>query len=155
MEDEGTAVVAAQLPREAEEQRGEERYPVAWDAEIFVPERAAMIRGRMVNISPAGCYVQTVAWVRLAPTTVVELVFTPDGRMMRARAEARFAQSRAGVGLRFLPLEEDIQRRLDSVIASLRMAAAAAAVVGKAKPDLRATVASRLTTSSWPGKKRS
>jgi hypothetical protein len=147
MEDEGTAVVAAQLPREAEEQRGEERYPVAWDAEIFVPERAAMIRGRMVNISPAGCYVQTVAWVRLAPTTVVELVFTPDGRMMRARAEARFAQSRAGVGLRFLPLEEEIQRRLDRVIASLRMAAAATAVGGK--------LASRLTKSSWPGKKRS
>ena len=147
MEDEGTAVVAAQLPREAEEQRGEERYPVAWDAEIFVPERAAMIRGRMVNISPAGCYVQTVAWVRLAPTTVVELVFTPDGRTMRARAEARFAQSRTGVGLRFLPLEEDIQRRLDSVIASLRMADAATAVGGK--------LASRLTKSSWPGKKRS
>jgi hypothetical protein len=100
MKDGGTAIVAA----EAAEQRGEERYPVAWEAEIFVPERTAMIRGRMVNISPAGCYVQTAAWVRLATTTVVELVFTPDGRMMRVRAEARFAQSRTGVGLRFLPL---------------------------------------------------
>jgi hypothetical protein len=147
MEDGGTAVVAAQSPRGAAERRGEERYRVAWDAEIFVPERAAMIRGRMVNISPAGCYVQTAAWVRLDPTTVIELVFTPDGRMMRVTAEARFAQSRTGVGLRFLPLEKEIQRRLDSVIAILRTAAAAADVVEKAKPDLRATGASSLTTS--------
>jgi hypothetical protein len=134
MEDAGSTVAAAQLPREAAEQRGEERYPVAWDAEIFIPERTTMFRGRMVNISPSGCYVQTVAWVRVPPTTGVELVFKLGGRTTRVRAEARFAQSRTGVGLRFLPLEEEMRRRLDGVIASLRTAAAAA-VVEKAEPD--------------------
>jgi PilZ domain len=129
MEDGGTAVAAAELTGEAAEQRGEQRYPVAWDAEIFVPERTAMFRGQMVNLSPSGCYVQTVAWVRLPPTTVVELVFTLDGRMIRLHAEARFAQSRTGVGLRFLPLEEEIRWRLDKVLAGLRTAA-----VEKAEP---------------------
>jgi PilZ domain len=130
MEDEETAVVAGQLAGEAAEQRGEERYPVAWDAEIFVPERTTMFRGQMVNLSPSGCYVQTIAWVRLPPTTVVELVFSLDGRLLRTRAEARFAQSRTGVGLRFLPLEEEIQARLDRVLANLRTAAAAAGTGG-------------------------
>jgi hypothetical protein len=125
MEDGVCTLVPAPLPREAAERREEERYPVSWQAEIFIPERTTMFRGRVVNISPSGCYVQTVAWVRVPPGTVVELVFLLDGRQNRAYAEARFAQSRTGVGLRFLPLEDDVRRRLDQVIASLRTAAAA------------------------------
>jgi hypothetical protein len=132
MEDEEIAVTA-QRSREETEQRSEDRYPVAWDAEIFVPERTAMFRGQMVNISSSGCYVRTLAWVRLPPTTVVELVFMLDGRLARTRAEARFAQSRTGVGLRFLPLEDELRRRLDEVIVDLRTAAAGE----KAEPQPR------------------
>ena len=138
MPDEETAVVVAQLSSEAAERRNEERFPVAWDAEIFVPERTAMFRGQMVNISPSGCYVQTVAWVRLPPTTVVELVFMLDGRLTRTRAEARFAQSRTGVGLRFLPLEDELRRRLDEVIVDLRAAADTPTAREKAEPQPRA-----------------
>ncbi len=72
-----------------------------------------MFRGQMVNISQSGCYVRTRAWVRVPPGTVVELVFALDGRMNRVHAEARFAQSRTGVGLRFLPLEAEVRQRLD------------------------------------------
>src|ERR1700719_509702 len=112
-----TAVGGAKVPGKGPEQRSEERYPVQWDVEIFVPERATMFRGRIVNFSQSGCYVQTVAWVRLPPTTVVEVVFALNGRMLRAGAEARFAQSRTGVGLRFLAQDEQTQGRLDDVLA--------------------------------------
>jgi c-di-GMP-binding flagellar brake protein YcgR len=120
MEERGSSEETAQLAREAAERRREERYAVQWDAEIFIPERTAMFRGQVVNISTSGCYVRTVAWVRVPPSTEVELVFAMDGRMARARAEARFAQSRTGVGLRFLPLEEELRRRLDAVIVKLQ-----------------------------------
>ena len=118
MEDAGGRVAAAQLS-EAEERRQEERYSMLSDAEIFIPERTAMFRGQVVNISSSGCYVRTVAWVRVPPTTVVELRFMLDGRVIRTRAEARFAQSRTGVGLRFVATEEEVGRRLEDAIAKL------------------------------------
>src|ERR1700733_4186535 len=90
MADAENSVVPALLSSEAAEQRrGEERYPVGWDAQIAIPEGSAMFRGQVANISPSGCYVQTTAWVRVPPTTVVELVFTLDGRKTSVRAEAR------------------------------------------------------------------
>ena len=127
MEERGSSEETAQLASDVAERRREERYAVEWGAEIFIPERTAMFRGQVVNISTSGCYVRTVAWVRVPPSTEVELVFSMDGRMTRTRAEARFAQSRTGVGLRFLALEEELRRRLDAVIDELRRTAAPAA----------------------------
>jgi len=79
-------VMATESSCEGAERRDEERYAVSWDAEIFIPERTTMLRGRIVNISPSGCYVQTVAWVRVPPTTVVEVVFKLEGRLTRVQA---------------------------------------------------------------------
>lgn len=116
--------MAAQGSRAGAERREEERYAVDWEADIFIPERTTMFRGRVVNLSQSGCYVQTVAWVRVPPTTVVELVFRLGGRWTRVEAEARYAQSRTGVGLRFLWLEPETRRRVDGVLADLRAAGA-------------------------------
>jgi hypothetical protein len=135
MEERGSSEEAAQLASEVAERRREERYAVQWDAEIFIPERTAMFRGQVVNISTSGCYVRTVAWVRVPPSTEVELVFSMDGRMTRVRAEARFAQSRTGVGLRFLPLEEEVRRRLDAAIAKFQSTAAPIAEETEAEPE--------------------
>jgi PilZ domain len=138
----GAAVVdGAKVPGKRREQRSEERYPVQLDAEIFVPARATMFRGRIMNFSPSGCYVQTVAWVRLPPTTVVEVVFALNGRMVRARAEARFAQSKTGVGLRFLAQDEQTQAKLDEVSAGLRLSAAEARNGEEGKPTAVAAAA--------------
>ena len=106
---------------------------MAWDAQIAIPEGAAIFRGQVANISPSGCYVQTVAWVRVPPTTVVEVVFKLEGRLTRVQAEARYAQSRTGVGLLFLSLEEETRRRLGNALADL--VAAASAVPEKDEPD--------------------
>src|ERR1700722_3411294 len=57
------------------ERRRDERYAVHGDAEIVVTGGMSMFRGRIVNISTSGCYVQTVAWIRLPAGTSVELVF--------------------------------------------------------------------------------
>jgi len=43
--------------------------------------------------------------------------------VVRARAEARYSESKVGLGLRFLAMEDQMQRRLDSVLAGLRSAA--------------------------------
>jgi len=109
--------------RGADQRRGV-RYTVHGDAEVFVTRGMSMFRGRIVNISSSGCYVQTVARVRLAPGTLVELVFVVKGHVVRARAEARFSESKIGLGLHFVTMDEQMQRRLDGVLAGLRSAAA-------------------------------
>jgi PilZ domain len=125
MEGGESIVTVTESSCEGAERRDEERYAVSWEAEIFIPERTTMFRGRVVNLSWSGCYVQTVAWVRVPPTTVVELVFKLEGRVTRVQAEARYAQSRTGVGLLFLSLEEETRRRLGSALAELATAASA------------------------------
>jgi hypothetical protein len=127
--------MAAQASPGGAERREEERYAVDWDADIFIPERTTMFRGRVVNLSLSGCYVQTVAWVRVPPTTVVELVIKVDGRLIRVQAEARYAQSRTGVGLRFLVLEKEVRQRLDWVLEELRETAAAVVDEVEAEPE--------------------
>jgi hypothetical protein len=102
------------------ERRRDERYAVHGDAEILVTGGMSMFRGRIVNISSSGCYVQTVAWVRLPPRTSVELVFVVKGHAVRARAEACYSESKIGLGLRFVVMEEPMQRRLDTVLGGLR-----------------------------------
>ncbi|HWZ51649.1 MAG TPA: PilZ domain-containing protein [Granulicella sp.] len=139
----GAAVMGgAKVPEKSREQRSEERYPMQSEVEIFVPERATMFRGRIANFSQSGCYVQTAAWVRLPPTTVVEVAFALNGRMVRARAEARFAQSRTGVGLRFLTQDEQTRAKLDEVLAGLRSSSAEAGEGGETVPTAVAASAS-------------
>jgi hypothetical protein len=106
--------------RSGADQRRDERYAVHGDAEVLVTGGTSMFRGRILNISASGCYVQTVAWVRLAPRTLVELVFVVKGNVVRARAEACYSESKVGLGLRFVAMEEPMRRRLDSVLAGLR-----------------------------------
>jgi PilZ domain len=111
--------------RHGADQRRGVRYAVHGDAEVFVTGGMSMFRGRIINISSSGCYVQTVAWVRLTPGALVELVFVVKGQVVRARAEARFSESKIGLGLRFVSMDEQMQRRLYGVLAALRSAAAA------------------------------
>jgi hypothetical protein len=119
------------------ERRRDERYAVHGDAEILVTGGMSMFRGRIVNISATGCYVQTVAWVRLPPRTSVELVFVVKGHAVRARAEACYSESKIGLGLRFLVMEEPMQRRLDNVLAGLRREMMEGKVDGgKAEPSV-------------------
>jgi hypothetical protein len=128
-----TAERASASPRRGADQRRDERYAVHGDAEIFVTGGTSMFRGRILNISASGCYVQTVAWVRPAPGTLVELVFVVKGHVVRARAEARYSESKIGLGLRFVAMEEQMQRRLDGVLAGLRSAVAETVGSGRAE----------------------
>jgi hypothetical protein len=132
IKDEEIAVLAAQF---LVERRGEERCPVAWDTEILLTDTRAILRGRIVNITLSGCYVQTAARPLPDSTTEVMLEFVLGTYKVRVYSEVRFTQSPTGFGLRFLRMEETVQSRLNSEILNLRKDATAATVVGKAEPD--------------------
>ncbi len=57
------------------ERRQHTRYAVdAW-AEVLVKDGTMLFRGRVLDVSLGGCYIETEARLRLAPGTLVEMVF--------------------------------------------------------------------------------
>ncbi len=103
-----------------EEYRRDERYPVNGDAEVVVLGGTSLFRGRIMDISVSGCYIQTLAWVRLKPETPVEILFAVDGKVVRALGASRYVKSKVGIGFRFLKMNEEMQRKLDELIDDAR-----------------------------------
>ncbi len=103
-----------------EEYRRDERYPVNGDAEVVVLGGTSLFRGRIMDISVSGCYIQTLAWVRLKPETPVEILFAVDGKVIRALGASRYVKSKVGIGFRFLKMNEEMQRKLDELIDDAR-----------------------------------
>src|SRR5215469_11284347 len=65
------------------DRRAHPRYEVdAW-AEVMVQDGSMLFRGRLLDISHGGCYVETEARLRLAPGTLVEMVFRVAERVLR------------------------------------------------------------------------
>ncbi len=101
------------------EQRTETRYPMQGEAEIL-KDGAPLFRGRVLNISPSGCYIQTRDYLHLSPCTRVEIELMVGGKIVPIAAEVRFSSPNAGVGFRFLEADRAIQSILDGILVNLR-----------------------------------
>jgi hypothetical protein len=100
------------------ERRQHRRYVVDGTAEVLVADGTMLFRGRVADISVAGCYVETRARLRMAPGTLVEMVFRVRGMVFRPLATSRMV--RLGEGVVFLFL--DRQAELEGLIAELETA---------------------------------
>jgi hypothetical protein len=81
----------------------------AW-AEVMVLDGSMLFRGRVLDISVGGCYVETEARLRLAPGTPVEMVFRVGERVFRCEAVSRMLRPR-GAGFLFEGI--DVAKRAD------------------------------------------
>lgn len=93
------------------ERRRHTRYAVdAW-AEVMVQDGRMLFRGRVLDISVGGCYIETEARLRLAPGTPVEMVF-------RCEATSRMVRTR-GAGFLFEGMDAKTQMELERLIREL------------------------------------
>jgi c-di-GMP-binding flagellar brake protein YcgR len=100
------------------ERRRHTRYAVdAW-AEVVVKDATMLFRGRVLDISVAGCYVETGARLRLTPGTPVEMVFRVDDRVFRCDATSRMIRTK-GAGFLFSNMDAKSQMELESLIREL------------------------------------
>jgi hypothetical protein len=109
--------------------RHEERYPVAGEAEVIVNGGASLFRGRILNISNSGCYVQTLAQRRLPRGTSVELILAFKRRVIQVSAEARFSKPGVGIGFLFVNVTDDTQDLLHDQIEAMQTGIEEKAVV--------------------------
>jgi len=101
------------------ERRQHTRYAVdAW-AEVLVKDGTMLFRGQVLDISVAGCYIETEARLRLAPGTPVEMVFRANDRVFRCDATSRMIRAK-GAGFLFGSLDDRTKTLLDELIFELR-----------------------------------
>jgi hypothetical protein len=100
------------------ERRQHTRYAVdAW-AEVMVKDGTMLFRGRVLDISAGGCYIETEARLRLAPGTPVEMVFRVNDTVFRCEATSRMVRTR-GAGFLFANLDATLQLELERLIRQL------------------------------------
>ncbi len=100
------------------ERRQHPRYAVdAW-AEVMVKDGTMLFRGRVLDVSAGGCYIETEARLRLAPGTPVEMVFRVNDAVFRCDATSRMVRTR-GAGFLFANLDAKLQIELDRLVHEL------------------------------------
>jgi PilZ domain len=100
------------------ERRQHSRYAVdAW-AEVMVKDGTMLFRGRVLDVSVGGCYIETEAKLKLAPFTPVEMVFRVNDKVFRCDAGSRMVRTR-GAGFLFSNLDPKLQMELEELIREL------------------------------------
>jgi PilZ domain len=100
------------------DRRQHTRYTVdAW-AEVMVKDGTMLFRGRVLDVSAGGCYIETEARLRLAPGTPVEIVFRAHDRVFRCEGTARMVRTR-GAGFLFDAMAPKMRAGLEGLIAEL------------------------------------
>jgi hypothetical protein len=100
------------------ERREHTRYAVdAW-AEVMVKDGRMLFRGRVLDVSVGGCYIETEAKLKLAPGTPVEMVFRVNDRVFRCEAGSRMIRTK-GAGFLFSNMDPKLQMELEELIREL------------------------------------
>ncbi len=100
------------------ERRKHTRYAVdAW-AEVLVKDGTMLFRGRVLDISVGGCYIETEARLKLAPGTLVEMVFRVNDTVLHCEAMSRMVRAR-GAGFLFSDMDSKMKWELLRLIGDL------------------------------------
>jgi hypothetical protein len=108
-------------PVDGVERRKHKRFAVDGWAEVVVADGTLLFRGRVLDLSVAGCYIETEARLRLAPGTLVEMVFRVNEMVFRPLATSRAVRPGEGAGFLFLDLNAKMQSDLELLIEELRL----------------------------------
>ena len=77
-----------------------------------------LFRGRVLDLSIGGCYIETEAKLRLAPGTPVEMVFRLNDSVFRCDATSRMVRTK-GAGFLFEGMDLTTQIELERLIGEL------------------------------------
>lgn len=103
----------------APDRRLHPRYAIdAW-AEVIVLDGSLLFRGRVLDISLAGCFIQTEARLHMRQRTPVEMVFRINNSAFRIRATSRMVRPGIGAGFLFSEMSDRTRLELDALIADL------------------------------------
>lgn len=112
----GEELPAAELP--AEDKRRHPRYECDGYAEVFLPHGGLLFRGRILNLSVSGCYVET-AMANLERGTLVEVYFVTNQLQFRVHGNIAEVRQKRGAGISFLNLSRRRAMQIAALIGEL------------------------------------
>ena len=115
-----SSAVAGFGRQDEDERRYNPRYECEGSAEIRVPSQGRLLRGRIVNLSLGGCYIETSASLDIG--TKIEIVLRVAGLAFRAAGEIKSVYGSAGVGIQFTGMSAGGRSRLNELIGELEEA---------------------------------
>lgn len=95
------------------------RYSCEGRAEVCVPQGGLLFRGRILDLSCSGCFIETPA-LRLERGTLVEVYFVAHQRRFRVAGRIAVLHPKKGAGIAFDPLGPRRTRELTELIAELK-----------------------------------
>ncbi|HTY84542.1 MAG TPA: PilZ domain-containing protein [Silvibacterium sp.] len=84
-----------------EEKRRHPRYRCEGMAEVFLPHGGLLLRGRILNLSVSGCYIET-AMLNLERGTLVEVYFVTNRLQFRVQGNIAEVRGKRGAGISFV-----------------------------------------------------
>jgi PilZ domain len=110
------------------ERRRHERFAVDGDAEVMVNDGTLLFRGRTVDISLSGCFIETRARLALEQGTPAQMVFRAGHLTLRMSATVRSVRPGSGAGFLFGAMSAYMQAGLEGLIAEMQ---------GRVRPSIR------------------
>ena len=87
--------------RQGREQRRHPRYACEGYAEVFLPHGGLLFRGRILDLSLSGCYIET-ALLNLERGTQVEVYFVTNQLQFRVLGNVAVLRRKRGAGIAFV-----------------------------------------------------
>jgi len=109
-------VPAAEVP--AEEKRRHPRYRCEGYAEVLLPQGALHFRGRILDLSVSGCFIET-AMPNLERGTVVEVYFVTNQLQFRVQGNIAEVRHKRGAGIAFVNVSPRRAHQIAGLIAEL------------------------------------
>jgi len=98
------------------------RYRCEGDAEVFVPHGALLFRGKILDLSFSGCFIEVPA-LDLERGTPVEVSFSVRQMQFRVAGRIAIMHRRRGAGIAFGALTSRRARQISDLITELKEAA--------------------------------
>ena len=95
------AIPNPDLEAEGREKRQHPRYGCDGYAEVFLPQGGLLFRGRILNLSQTGCYIET-ALLDLERGTQVEVYFVTNQLQFRVQGNVAALRRKRGAGIAFV-----------------------------------------------------
>jgi hypothetical protein len=112
------------------ERRRAARYDCDVYAEVFLPTGGLKFRGRILNMSVTGCFIE--AEFNLERGTQVEVYVETNSSRFRVAGKVSALRSRRGVGIFFVDLTRRGARQIEELVEELKAAEAAKIPEGSA-----------------------
>ncbi len=101
------------------------RYACQGHAEVYLPQGGLLLRGRILDLSLSGCFIETSA-INLERGTHVEIYFTTRQLQFRVAGNIAVLHRKRGAGIAFQSLSPRNARQISELVHELKELAAMA-----------------------------